>query len=205
MSLDELITQGQDIDSNLYHWFGNMAWYGWIMFVVCVILSILMVTVFFFDMSIETLLGSLAGLVLMAIIMFIIAFLGTKVETNPEYTKWEEDALNYIENLPQEKYEVVYIKLDPESTTDVRGTFFLFSGSIHSKIEKSTPVTIAYKVDDEIRYETFWTKTNMKLSKDDKPYVTFKNLPKNLGHGIDKGWYNPTVHLPSDYEFIDIK
>lgn len=206
MSLDELIQQGQGLEPTTINWF-DMHWITWIIFVLIVLVFILFLLLAIDDIKDGSLdLGSwVAGILVSSGIAFVVLFLGSSLEDNPEYAKWESEAHKYVKDLPQEKHEVFYIKLDPETTSDVKGTFFLFAGSIHTEIEKSTPVTIAYKDGEEVRYDTLWTKTNMKLSEDDKPYITFQNLPEDVGHGIDKGWYNPVIHLPRDYEFTDIK
>ena len=44
-----------------------------------------------------------------------------------------------------------------------------------------------------------------KLTDEEKPYVEYQYLNRDLGHGVDTGNYNLTVPLPESYEFTDIK
>lgn len=203
MTLDDLILRGGEVTSLKLSLWGNIPIWGWIMIMLATVVLFFIVRDFIYwgEYFAATVLTS----IYLAICFVVVAVLFTKEEPNPEYDKWLSDAHQAIEELPVESYEIVYIKIDPEMSSDIGGVFFLGSGSIHTKIERATPVTVAYKDGDEVFVETFWANTNMKLSEDDTPYLAFHNLPKSLGHGIEKGWYNPVVHLPRNYEFKEIK
>lgn len=203
MSLDELISRGEEVSSISLSLWSNIPIWAWIIIAIATIFLFFIVRDFvywgdYFEAFVLTILY-------LAVCFILAAILFTKEEPNPEYDKWKADAYQFIENLPVEKHEIVYIKIDPEMASSTSGVFFLGSGAIHTTIKKATPVTVAYKDEDEVFVETFWTNTNMKLSEDDIPYLSFQNLSKPLGHGIKAGWYNPIVHLPKNYVFTDIK
>lgn len=201
--MEELILRSGEVKPHIYSLWGNIPLWLWIIVSIIILVFIINVVAefgswFFAEAIFKLILATI-------ITMIILSVFFIREELNPEYDRWVSDAHKLIENLPIEKYEIVYIKIDPEMTSRSSGVFFLGSGVIHTKIEKSTPVSIAYKLDDEVLIKTFWTETSVRLSEDDKPYVTFQNLSKDLGHGIKAGWYNPIVHLPKNYEFNDIK
>lgn len=201
--MEELILRSEEVTPLKLSLWGNIPVWSWI---VIAIISIVVLFKVFDSIGWGEYFEAAAITIFYLIVSFIVIALAfTKEESNPEYDQWMSDSYKFIESLSVESYEIVYIKIDPEMTSKSSGVFFLGSGSIYTQIEKATPVSIAYKVEDEVLIKTFWANTNMILSEDDKPYVSFQNLTKDLGHGIEAGWYNPIVHLPRNFEFNDIK
>lgn len=196
--MNELQLRAEEVSSiNISLWSNIPIWF-WLVATVIILMSILSSWDFIIEGVFVTMLAT-AVLFVIAIIFF------AEDEPNPEYDKWVNDAHEFIESLPTEEYEIVYIKIDPEMASKTSGSFFLGSGTVHTSIERSTPVSIAYKDGEEILIKTLWADTSMSLSEDETPYVTFKNLSEDLGHKIEAGWYNPVVHLPKNYQFTDIK
>jgi hypothetical protein len=119
-----------------------------------------------------------------------------------QINKWKEEvAYPYINSLPIEEKEIVFIKIDPELSHDVeRSLFYTYSTPV-----QLTPLVITYIDDGGAATITRWTETKMKLTDKEKPYIKFQELKKDLGNGVDKGLYNVRVYLPRNYKFTDIK
>jgi hypothetical protein len=122
-----------------------------------------------------------------------------KYET--EVVEWRIVANQYISSLPQEKREVVYIKIDPELGNNIR----MWSSDASSAEIKRTPITASFKDGDHIVTETQWFETTMELTDEEKPYIEYQRLINNLGYGINAGIYNAKIHLPKSYSFTEIK
>ncbi|ADO59419.1 hypothetical protein [Paenibacillus polymyxa] len=110
----------------------------------------------------------------------------------------------FIESLPKEKKEIVYIKIDPELSEKVEGFSFWGTGYTTSSEVARTPLVISYK-DQGIRTKTNWYETYMELTNDKKPYIEYQRVTKDLGHDIKAGDYNTKIYLPESYEFQEIK
>lgn len=119
-----------------------------------------------------------------------------KTEENVE--AWKKDTVKpYINSLPVEKREAVYIKIDPEIERK--------PGAYTSENKnKRTPLTVTFK-DKGLTTQTNWMDAHMELTKEEEPYVTYQYLEGSLGNGVDKGYYNLKVYLPENYKFTDIK
>lgn len=115
--------------------------------------------------------------------------------------KWEENvAKPYINDLPVQKKEIVYIKIDPELSHSTQGNLFY----TYSKEIQRTPLTISFK-GNGVETMTNWYETHMELTDEEKPYVEYQKLSQSLGDGFEKGLYNVKIYLPESYKFTDIK
>lgn len=200
MAIEEVIRLGKvashDVDISM---FALPSWAWWT-------LSILLV------ITIICLLGAIESSIMFTpvwvfIILCVIIYNGYQEDSivNEKVDKWEvEVAKPYIESLPIERREIVFIKIDPELSHDVKGSAFFGSGYTYSEEIQRTPLTISFK-ENGLTTLTNWYETQMELTEEEKPYVEYQNLPKGLGNGVDKGMYNVKVHLPESYEFTDIK
>lgn len=146
---------------------------------------------------------TLAAMFSMVIILFMsinAAFDKRDAYLNEE-KKWKEEvAMPYIESLPKERREIVFIKIDPElGGKSERGRYS------HPQNVELTPLTISYVDNDTVVTRTEWYKTYMKLTDETKPYIEFQRLEQDLGHDVNKGVYNAVVYMPKSYEFTDIK
>ncbi|MFF2532334.1 hypothetical protein ACFVS2_25830 [Brevibacillus sp. NPDC058079] len=114
--------------------------------------------------------------------------------------KWKNEVVApYIETLPKEKREIVYIKIESELSSKTNRLYTYSSPEI-----KLTPLTVSFK-EGRITTLTNWYDASMELTKEEKAYVEFQKVPKDLGHGMDAGYYNLSVHLPETYTFTEIK
>lgn len=194
MTIDQVIELGKNADViKDVHWF-SAPWWVWI---VCFGLIVWIVLLFACDHAISP-----GILMCIAIVMFIA---NTDVTVDDQISKWEKKvAAPYVNNLPVEKKEIVFIKIDPEMTAKTKGSLLYGSGYIDSRVVEKTPITVSFK-DNGVVTRTDWYQTKMELTKNEKPYIEFQRLDKNLGHSFKKGLYNVRVHLPESYEFTDIK
>lgn len=138
-------------------------------------------------------------------ISLIFYLLSVKIEIRDEVDKWKNEVVKpYIESLPIEKKEIVFIKIDPELDYRIDERYILGTGRTTISAVEKTPVVVSYK-DKGIVTKAFWYETDMDLTKKDKPYIEFQKLEHDLGHGIEPGIYNVKIHLPESYEFTEIK
>lgn len=128
-----------------------------------------------------------------------------KDEYNNKINEWRSTyAKTYVESLPKEKKEIVFIKINPELGTQVNINNFWTSGyTIKSSVER-TPVTVSFK-DNGIKTRTDWYETHMELTKEEKPFIEFQRLTKDLGNKVNAGLYNVKIYIPESYKFNDIK
>ncbi|WP_442637921.1 hypothetical protein [Rossellomorea marisflavi] len=112
---------------------------------------------------------------------------------------WKDEIVSpYIESLPVEKREAVYIKIESELTSKGRYRY------TSDKTIERTPLTVTFK-ENGLTTKTNWMEAHMELADEDTPYVTYQYVPEKLGKGVSKGYYNLKVYLPKNYKFTDIK
>lgn len=148
--------------------------------------------------------GSLVFISIVGIICFLMitSMYNDKIDTevkNNMIESWKVDyAYPYINSLPKQKYTIIHIKPDPEIET--RGNRY------HVQSNRLVAMYIMYKTTDGAVYDyTNWVRTDMSLTKEEKPYIEYQYLDTNLGYGVDHGIYNAKVYLPENYEFKEIK
>ncbi|WP_442637861.1 hypothetical protein [Rossellomorea marisflavi] len=165
----------------------------------------MVIGVIIFIIAIGTVSPTGGGLAMIFGILGFFAFIGgsfsdSNIKDN-QVAKWNKEvATPYIESLPVEKRNVVYIKIDPELTSETEGSFYYTT----SKTVERTPLTFSFK-ENGLTTLTNWYETHMELTDEEKPYVTYQYVPKKLGEGVEKGFYNVKLYLPENYEFTDIK
>jgi len=152
------------------------------------------------------------GIFVLALVFFCHAF-GTANEQTERVqnniAKWKKDyAIPYINTLPTERREVVFVKIEATSTQELKD----HGGYLRSQEVNRTPLTVSYKDNGGVVTKTDWYNANMGLIADDKPYIEYVNLPEPLGVRDDgkkaefwAGQYNYMVYLPMNYQFTDIK
>jgi hypothetical protein len=204
MSIDQIIKMGEkiiapDLMSNINTNLGLML----IFLLFCVIMSALGCLMFGAT-------GAMGGFLLGILISLIVFGSGIVGKHNyddalekylEDVEEWSVIANLYVSSLPKEKKEVVYIKIDPELGDNVS----LWSSNIDSSEIKRTPITASFIDGDQIVTETQWFETTMELTDEEKPYIEYQALTKDLGHGINAGIYNAKIHLPRSYRFGEIK
>jgi len=194
MTVDQVIELGKNAEVvRDVHWF-SAPWWVWI---VCTGLIIWGILLFTWDHVLSP------GLLICIAIVTFVAH--TDMTVDDQISKWEKKvATPYVNSLLVERKEVVFIKIDPEMTAKTQGSLLYGSGYIDSRVVEKTPITVSFK-DDGVVTRTDWYQTKMELTKNEKPYIEFQRLDRNLGHSFKKGLYNVRVHLPESYEFTDIK
>ncbi|WPS85615.1 hypothetical protein SMD22_00720 (plasmid) [Brevibacillus halotolerans] len=106
-----------------------------------------------------------------------------------ELYKWEKIVNPYIESLPFEKKEIVFIKIDTELESEVSGHSVWGIGYTNSAVVERTPLTISFKDGENIITRT----------------IEYQGLKVDLGHGFEPGIYNAKVYLPQSYSFTNLK
>lgn len=192
MNLQQVIEAGRiNVDTSI---FSESIWW-WI-----VIGGLLLLSMLFYKWEVDG-----TGFIGLAVIVFILLCIVN--EGNDEEKKqqlieqWKQQyAYPYINSLPTQKKEIVYIKIDPELGYDVQSNeWYTYSVPV-----KLTPLTISFK-GNGIETYTNWYESHMELTKEQKPYAEYKKLDVDLGNGVNAGMYNTKVYLPESYSFTDIK
>ncbi|WCF11601.1 hypothetical protein NDS46_30105 (plasmid) [Paenibacillus thiaminolyticus] len=201
MDVGQIIELGKKIESPGFFFGVSIE----VVFVATISLIFLLVTIASLVMREEIL------LIGMIFIMLVVSFgvfniHGSNVEYNTEVEKWKNEFVApYIKQLPVQKNEIIYIKIEAQLGTDVNGQRTLGSGYINSTNVERTPVTVSFKDGEEVITRTDWFQTSMELSDEEKPFIEYQRLEHDLGHGIEPGFYNVKIHLPKSYTFSEIK
>lgn len=116
---------------------------------------------------------------------------------NTQYKLWKKQiAVPFIEGLPVEKRDIVFVKIDTKASTKNSTTSFY----THPNDSRLTPLLIGFNEEELItergNYETY-----MVLKSSETPYLEYQNVTKTLGKGFKKGYYNVKVYLPNNYQF----
>ncbi|WCF11602.1 hypothetical protein NDS46_30110 (plasmid) [Paenibacillus thiaminolyticus] len=207
MTIDEVIQLGEAIEMPSYGMFPQFdatTWFWAIsLFFVGSLFSLFWMKSKFLD--------AIGGyMMLAAVIIFILNVLSSLVAQEKDYHRmindWREKvATPFIESLPVEKKEIVFIKIEPELSPNVKGSSFLGTGYTYTTQIEKTPLTVSYK-DKGVVTKTDWYEAYMELTADeDSPFIEFQRVEKDLGHGIKAGIYNSRIFLPESYKFTDIK
>lgn len=149
--------------------------------------------------------GILTLAVMLSMIVIIFMSINASIDNKNAYLKdekkWREEvAMPYIESLPKEKREIVFIKIDPELARSSYGGRYS-----HAQTIELTPLTVSYVDNDTVVTRTEWYQTSMKLTDETNPFIEFQQLEQDLGHDVNKGVYNAVVYLPKSYKFTEIK
>lgn len=200
MNVEQVIKLGEEISVNFSMFDFGKYWIPW---TIIAALAVIQVLIFKFKNEEKTEV-SITPIALIAIMLcgfFLVDSVLNSVKEEELIEKWKQEvAYPYIKSLPEEQHEIVYLKIDPELSHDVRSNLFY----TYSEEVRRTPLTFSFKGNGVETY-TNWIEAHMKLSEQSKPYVSFKRLTTELGHNINPGYYDVKIHLPESYEFTDIK
>ncbi|WPS85618.1 hypothetical protein SMD22_00735 (plasmid) [Brevibacillus halotolerans] len=119
-----------------------------------------------------------------------------------EVERWKyEIVIPYIESLQKEKKEIIFIKIEWGLSTDTNNNCWYTYPSESDR----TPLTVYFKEKGMTTALSKWFDTSIELPDEQKAYVEYQKVPVNLGHGMDAGIYNATIHLPKSYTYSEIK
>ena len=204
MTADDVIRLGKEADVTFDVNLFDLSSGEYIMIGVCVVVYVFLASLHI-KMGAETkvfLMGM--GFVLFLAVTIILT--GSMDIKHDRIASWETNvALPYIEQLPVEEYEIIYIKIDPELSHNTSGVHVAGFGTTSSDVSELTPLTLSFKKDGHVNTMTEWVYTEMTLSTKAKPYIRYQELNQDLGHNIQKGKYNMNVYLPEDYSFSTIE
>lgn len=142
--------------------------------------------------------------ILFGIVMAIVGMGGTALCFNQiddfekaQYKLWKKQiAVPFVEELPVQKRDIVFAKLDTKGNTKKSAT----SAYTYQNDSRLTPLLIGFN-EGELITERGHYETYMVLKTDETPYVEYQKVTKTLGEGLKKGYYNVKVYLPTNYQF----
>lgn len=106
--------------------------------------------------------------------------------------KWKNEyAKPFIKNLPNNKEFLRYIKINESRENNV------FDDEFEDKY--SNPITISYLDEGNLVTKSVMAEIKMTLSPNEKAYIIYKEVKKDLGLGLKKGFYEAKVYFPYDY------
>lgn len=135
---------------------------------------------------------------------FVIFFMFAVYTATAGYlaSRWQEEvAYPFIASLPEERYAVVDVTVDPGIHARERGRLYLEDVGDR----ELTPLSISIRTGDGMATYTGWMAVSMTLEQDEAPYISAKRLPQDLGHGIHAGLCDPVVYLPADLRFPTVR
>jgi hypothetical protein len=199
MTIEQVIQAAQFTPEHYFDW-GSITGWGWFGFALVTIFALFVFLIFLW---IEE--NKFFATISLLSIPAIFLMMGSDL-TEFNKVKWENEYVKpYYNSIPFEKYEIVYVKIDPEISNETRGSIIFGSGYINTSTENLTPLVVSYKENGRVITYSNWLDTQMVLTDEDKPYIEFKRVPSNLGHDYNAGIYEVKVYLPEGYEFTDIK
>lgn len=142
--------------------------------------------------------------IILGIVMAIGGLLGATFFLNQtddfedtQYKLWKKQiAVPFVEELPVQKRDIVFAKLDTKGNTKKSAT----SAYTYQNDSRLTPLLIGFN-EGELITERGHYETYMVLKTDETPYVEYQKVTKTLGEGLKKGYYNVKVYLPTNYQF----
>ncbi|MES1045568.1 hypothetical protein FOA22_13955 [Heyndrickxia oleronia] len=205
MTIQEIIESKINLQDELHAQLMSIPWWIWLMLSLSLVSLLLTFLIRKIDRYEDYWLAPLIiGLCfIFGSIYFYIHNLDSK--TDLLIATWRNDIVNpFIESLPIEKKEIIYIKIDTELSHEIEGESIWGIGYTKSTPVERTPLTVSFK-DQGIVTKTNWFETHMELTEEEKPFIEFQRLKRNLGYGVNAGYYNVKVYLPRSYQFTEIK
>lgn len=176
MTAEEVIRLGQEAQLKTEFMWSEVSWWAWLlaipMWAIAVFFLLYGLYLLFSGDWELTFPGILFSLMLGAI-GSLGMHTGEVVVQEDRVGEWKNEvAIPYIESLPVEKREIVYIKIDTELSHEVSGQHFLYYGYTRSSEVQRTPLIISYK-GNGITTETDWYEAHMELTSEELPYIEF--------------------------------
>ncbi|ADO59736.1 hypothetical protein [Paenibacillus polymyxa] len=212
MNINQVIESGEKIVLKEQHFLPLSAATEWSMIIGAVIFCLVLIICFGLFSGFRRI--GLEGCLRLFMVAYIISFAFTYITFKQDYEKiqnkyvsevekWKkEQAYPYIKALPIEKLEIMKIETDSKAVSKTN-IFKMFPDVNDNKLGR-TPLTLSFKVGDEVFTITESLQTSMELSNEEKPYIEFQNLERDLGHGVNAGAYNAKVHLPKSFALTNI-
>lgn len=171
-----------------------------LVFVVLIVLTCYVSSVTYVNSFVEVV--HFVSLSFCAVFLFVYPMYVNTERVDQAIEEWKvNDVDPLFEKLPLQKSEIVYVKIDPEISNELRGGLYWHA----TNTEKLTPLVVSFKTKDGVETLTNWFNTKMELTDEEKPYIEYKRLHKHLGNDIKSGIYEARIYLPKDYTFTDIK
>ena len=139
----------------------------------------------------ESIIDLFLPIIMVCTLMYSVSFSFILDEDGQSIQNWTRHyAHPYIESLP-----VKTVKLEAVDRVEHAPAYIT-----NKDQEKAyVPVSVIYANEKGLGV-TLDTKALVVFDvKDGSPYMEYKQVDKDLGHGYDKGFYNPVIHLPTGY------
>ena len=186
---------------DMFSWSLDVFTMTWLIALLFLVVSIVVMSYF---NSVNTFVDVLhfVSLSFCVVFLFVYPMFVNTERVNQAIEEWKvNDVDPLFEKLPLQKSEIVYVKIDPEISNELRGGLYWHA----TNTEKLTPLVVSFKTKDGVETLTNWVTTTMELTDEEKPYIEYKRLHKHLGNDIKSGIYEARIYLPKDYTFTDIK
>lgn len=189
MTIEQVMKAGESVPGG----FGDVSTWVWV---------VLAFSLFFIVMTFTS---DEPFYMLPGMLLLIVGIIGGAVTVthaeSERFEKWEKEYVApFIDELPLQKSEVVFIKIE----ADLELPENVYASNEDRLAVKKTPLTVSFKGNGVETY-TDWVETHMELTDEEKPFIEYKRLEQDLGNGVDAGIYNKKIYLPESYTFTDIK
>lgn len=111
--------------------------------------------------------------------------------------QWEDSVWGYVHSTyPREKYEVVFVKIDPELAGGAKGII-----AAVPEWKREVAVTVVFRDGNQLVQYTNWSVRAEVAEIQDKPLLEAMKVDEEVLGFIEPGYYDPVLYLPEDYEF----
>lgn len=113
--------------------------------------------------------------------------------------KWEKEIVSpFVNALPQEKSEILQLQIF--LTPSYEQVYSSYYTRKPSPTQRKVQVTF---IDNSLGLTTKedYFEVCVDLEAGEKPFISYQYVENHLGFNMESGYYNPTIHLPKDYNF----
>lgn len=191
MGINEVIKKGEEITGDFINPFVNMDIFTMLFLIVGII--VIIVTLIFCKKA-DVMVGG--------IVISVSIFLGVSIhvvtsghsnellQEIEDIDSWvAKEVEPFIENLPYEKIELESVKLNTKSKNKTGG---------YKGFDTWTDVSLIVEYEENGKRVKDTDKFDVIGIGKGKPYMKYKDVKKDLGHGIDKGKYDKVIYAPKD-------
>lgn len=112
-------------------------------------------------------------------------------------SQWEEGVWKYVhDTYPREKYDVLFVKIDPEVAGANKG--FIATVPVW---ERDVVVTVVFRDGDQLVQHTNWHVRVEVATVQDRPQLEAMKVNEEVLGLVEPGYYDPVLYLPEDFEF----
>lgn len=140
-------------------------------------------------------------IILMAVLVLFVHFEEKSIRKD-HLEEWKTGYVaKLFDRLEVEKSEIMFMKVEDSLVDEYRPLKYMVDVNRGSL----TDLTLSFNDGGRVVTLTDMFDVRVSLSDGDEPYLEYKHLEKDLGNGIDAGYYDAIVYVPEGYKFADIK